>query len=139
MHLRSRRHSLLAACAFAAAACASATDPSATLMITTPPDFSATVSKAELEGGNGPAGPYEQYDLWVVIPPASTANAGVVLPKSAPVFMMRGGGIAAADAGQIRVGDQIRVWRDPVFVGYGAVQAPPNAPVYRGMQIVIVR
>lgn len=104
-----------------------------------PPDFSATVSKAEFEGGNGPAGPYEQYDIWVVIPPATTANAGVVLGKSVPVFVMRGGGIAAADAGQIRVGDQIQVWRDPIRVGYGAVQAPPNAPVYTGTQVVIVR
>ena len=69
----------------------------------------------------------------------SAANAGVVLPLSAPVFLRSNGGLATTDASKIRVGDQIQVWRDPIRVAYGAVQGPPGAPTYTGTQIVIVR
>jgi hypothetical protein len=108
-------------------------------MLATAPDFSGSVAKAELESGNGPAGYYAQHDIWVVIPPATNANAGVVVPTSAPVFLRHRGGLVAVAASEIRVGDRIQVWRDPIQVGYGAVQAPPGAPVYRGTQIVIDR
>jgi hypothetical protein len=130
---------LLVALAFAAPACTSATSPAATLTITTPPDFSGSVAKAELESGNGPAGPYAQYDLWVIVPPAPTANAGVVVPNSAPVFLRRGSSLVTSRASEIRVGDRIDVWRDPILVAYGAVQGPAGAPTYSGTQIVIVR
>jgi hypothetical protein len=63
----------------------------------------------------------------------------VVLPTSAPVFLQRGAGFLTASGDQIRVGDHIQVWRDPIRVAYGAVQGPPGAPTYRGLQIVIVR
>jgi hypothetical protein len=130
---------VLAALAFASPGCRSATSPEATLAITTAPDFSGSVAKVELESGNGPAGPYAQYDLWVIVPPASTANAGVVLPMSAPVFLRRDVGFVTSSASDIRVGDQIDVWRKPVSVAYGVVQGPPGAPTYSGTQIVIVR
>ena len=129
---------LIMASAAAAAACSSATATSATLVLNTEPDFLARVSRVEFESAYGPAGQYAQYDIWVIIPPASEANAGVVLPTSAPVFLQSGAGLVTAGGDQIRVGDQIQVWRDR-GVAYGAVQGPPGSPTYRGMQIVIVR
>ena len=134
----------LTALAIAVAACSHATGPAdtrqeATLVLTTTPDFSATVTKAWYESANGPAGPYAQYDVWVAIAPATSANAGVVVPVKAPVFLRSGGRLLTASGEDIRAGDRIQVWRDPVFVGYGAVQGPPGAPTYEGRQIVIVR
>jgi hypothetical protein len=127
----------LSALVFGGAACTSATSP--LLLFATAPDLSGTVSKAEFEGGNGPAGPYSQYDIWLIVPPASSANAGVVVGTSTPVFVRGNNGLVAVSAADIRVGDQIQVWRDPIFVGYGAVQGPPGAPTYQGTQIVIIR
>lgn len=134
-------HALIAVSVLTAAACGGATSPStATLVLQTDPDLSGNVMKVEYESGNGPGfGPYSQWDIWVLIPPASSANAGVVLPVAAPVFLRRNGGLTSATASQIRVGDRLQIWRDPVFVGYGAVQGPPGAPTYQGTQIVIVR
>jgi hypothetical protein len=111
----------------------------ADLVITTAPDFSGSVSKAGLESANGPAGPYSRHNVWVRIPPAATANAGVVMPTAAPVFVRHDGAHHAAGASDIRVGDRIEVWRQAVPVFYGAVQGPPDAPTYVGIQIVIVR
>jgi hypothetical protein len=108
-------------------------------VLTTAPNFSGLVSKSALESGNGPAGYYSQYDVWVIVPPASDANAGVVVPMSAPVFVRRDAGLETASAGEIRVGDRIQVWHDAVPVAYGAVQGPPGAPTYIGTQIVLVR
>jgi hypothetical protein len=140
--MRVNRHrvvlsSLLSALVFGGGACTSATSPP--LLFATAPDLSGTVSKAEFEGGNGPAGPYSQYDIWLIVPPASSANAGVVVGTSTPVFVHGNSGLVAVSAAEIRVGDQIQVWRDPIHVAYGAVQGPPGAPTYEGTQIVIMR
>lgn len=142
MHIRLNfSHALIAALVLTASACRGTTSPSnATLVLQTDPDLLGNVMKVEYESGIGPGfGPYAQWDIWLLIPPASSANAGVVLPVAAPVFLRRNGGLATASASQIRVGDRLKVWRDPVHVGYGAVQAPPGAPDYVGTQIVIVR
>jgi hypothetical protein len=141
MQIRKFSHALIAVSVLTAAACSSATDAStATLVLQTDPDLSGNVIKVEYESGNGPGfGPYSQWDIWVLVPPASSANAGVVLPVAAPVFLRRNGGLATATASQIRVGDRVQVWRDPVHVSFGAVQGPPGAPTYEGTQIVIVR
>ena len=141
MHIRRNfSHALIAVSVLIAAACSGATSPTATLVLQTNPDLSGNVMKVEYESGNGPGfGPYAQWDIWVLIPPASSANAGVVLPVAAPVFLRSNGGLVTATASQIRVGDRLEVWRDPVHVSYGAVQGPPGAPTYEGTQIVIVR
>jgi len=142
MHIRRNfSHALIAVSVLTVAACSGATNPStATLVLQTDPDLSGNVIKVEYESGNGPGfGPYSQWDIWVLIPPASSANAGVVLPVAAPVFLRRNGGLATATASQIRVGDRLQVWRDPVHVSFGAVQGPPGVPTYEGTQIVIVR
>ncbi|MEP6574402.1 MAG: hypothetical protein ABJD11_17005 [Gemmatimonadota bacterium] len=103
------------------------------------PDFSGKVSQVTFEGGNGPAGPIAQFDVWITIPPSVTPNAGVVVAQSAPVFIISAGGrTLASSACAIRSGDQVQVWHDQT-VGYGAVQSPAGAPVYNGTQLVIVR
>lgn len=122
------------------AACSTGTEPEAALTLATPPNFAATVVKVEFESANGPGfGLYSQYNVWVAIPPASTATAGVVVATSAPVFLRSNSGrITSADAGDINVGSTIEVWHLG-GAGYGALQAPPGAPVYDGDQIVIMR
>jgi hypothetical protein len=135
----------LAAALLAAAACGGdgggGTLPleEASLVLTGPPAMTARVAKAEYEAANGPAGPYAQHNLWLIVPPGVMPNAGVVVGSHIPVFIRRDGRTYAAEGGDVRVGDRVEVWTDPVFVGYGAVQAPPGAPVYHGDQVVIVR
>lgn len=133
------RHAVRFVSAIAIVGCTSGTEPEATLAIATPPDFSATVSQVQFESANGPAGPYSQYDIWVAIPPSSTANAGVVVSTSRPIFeRSKSGRVTVARGSDIKVGSTIEVWHlgGP---GYGAVQGPPGAPTYGGDQIVIVR
>jgi hypothetical protein len=149
MRLAASLRALLAA--FALPACTNATSPldpacpdttglPATLVITTEPDFSGMVSKSEFEGGISPEGPMSQYDVWITVPPSSTANAGVVVGRSVPVFLRSdASGLATACGKAIRAGDRIDVWRVPVLVAYGTVEGPPGAPVYEGTQIVINR
>jgi hypothetical protein len=122
----------------ALSACSSALGPSATLVLSTPPDFSARVSKIEYESANGPAGPYSQYNVWVIIPPAANANAGVVIPAKMPVFARHNGQVFSSTANNIKVDDLIEVWHS-ISVAYGAVQGPPGAPTYESTQIVIDR
>jgi hypothetical protein len=130
---------LIALCLSAATGCSGSTDAPATLVLTTEPDFSAGVDRVLYESATGPAGPYSQYDIWVIVPPGTSANAGVVLSTSAPVFLLTDGTLFTALGSEIRVGDQIQVWRDPTFVAYGSAQGPPGSPTYTGTQIVIVR
>jgi hypothetical protein len=139
MQFKTLAQAILFASTVSLGACSTGTEPDATLALSTPPNFSATVLNVRFEGGNGPGGPYSQYDVWVAIPPASTANAGVVVATSDPVFARgREGRLTAAHASDIEVGSTIEVWhlRGP---GYGAVQGPPGGPTFGGDQIVIVR
>ena len=135
---------ILLSFAVSLAGCSIGTGPEANLSIAGPPDFSAAVSKVWYEGGNGPGGPYAQYNVWLAIPPASTTNAGVVVATSAPVFVQSASGrLTVAEAGDIKVGSTIQVWHDRSLTygaigNVGAVQGPPGAPTYSGVQIVIV-
>ena len=138
MRPRAGRHLLLASSLAALAACTSSTLSDAALAVDTDADFSATVRKSEFEGGNGPAGYYAQFDVWLAIPPSSSANAGAVVPVKAPVYIRRSGGLVNATAADIHVGDVVEVWHD-FRVGYGAVQCPPGAPCYTATQVVIDR
>ena len=139
MRPRTAIHSLLAASVIAAAACSDGpTGPEATLTLTAPSNFVGTVTKVEHEAAYGPAGFYDQYDVWLIVPPGSSPNAGVVVPVRIPIFSRQGQTVYTATGGDIHVGDQLEVWRDQT-VGYGAVQAPPGAPVYVATQVVIVR
>jgi hypothetical protein len=56
----------------------------------------------------------------------------VLVPSAAPVFVRSGARLTRADGRDIRVGDQIEVWREPTPVGYGAVEGAPGAPTYEG-------
>jgi broad specificity phosphatase PhoE len=111
--------------------------PHATLALSTPPDFTGTVAKIEFESANGPAGPYSQHNVWLVIPPSATANAGLVVAKTTPVFVRTRDGILSSDASGIRVGDRVEVWRN-IQVAYGAVQGPPGAPTYENLKQIVI-
>lgn len=140
-HVRSNRflRALMSFFVVGAASCIGATAPQTNLVLSTSADFSATVAKVESENTVGPNGPYSQRNVWVVLPPATAANASVVVPNSMPVFIRgKGGRLTPALSGDIRVGDSIEVWRDSM-TAYGSVQGPQGAPTYRGTQIVITR
>lgn len=119
------------------AGCLDATSATVTLPIQTAPDFTARVVIATHEQMVSPEGPVSQYDLFVAIPPSDTANAGVVIPESMPVFEAVSGQYVSTTAATIRVGQTIQVWHD-FRVAYGAVQAPPGAPVYVPTQVVVI-
>src|SRR6185437_11948556 len=74
-------------------ACSSSLGPVATLALSRPPDFTATVARIGVEGGNGPDGAYSQVDAWLVIPPSRAANAGLVIAKTTPVFVRTHGAV----------------------------------------------
>jgi len=122
--------------------CACSSDslgPKANLVLTTTPDFSARVYSTQFESGNGPGyGPYSQHDVWVIIPPANNANAGVVVPTNSPVFVRLNGQLFLSDGSRIRAGDELEVRHDQTEA-FGAVQGPPGAPTYTSTQIVIDR
>jgi len=122
--------------------CACSSDslgPKTNLVLATPPDFSARVYFVEFESGNGPGfGAWSQHNVWVIIPPASAANAGVIVSTRSPVFLRTRDGIFVSDGNQIRPGDTVDVWRQ-MPVAYGALQGPPGAPTYTSTQFVIDR
>lgn len=104
-----------------------------------PPTFAATVTQITHEQGTSPAGPLDQYDLWLAIPPSATANVGVVVSKTVPVFLRRGTGpLMPSTITAVQVGDHVAAW---VSAGadYGSVEAPPGAPAHFGQQLEIQR
>ena len=115
-------------------------ETSPTLFSSIPPAFVAVVVRIDYEDGPTPAGfVLSQYVLWLTIAPATRPNAGVVLGRGVPIFVRSGAGTAAgATACAIKVGDRVEVLHDQ-SIGYGAVEAPPGAPVYSGTQLVILR
>ena len=111
--------------------------PPATLVLSTAPDFMATVAKVELESGNGPAGPYSQYNVWLVISPSTAANAGLVVAEATPVFVRTDAGIFLSNPSGLKVGDRVEVWHD-IQVAYGGVQGPPGAPTYTNLKQIVI-
>lgn len=140
MRINAARPIVVAALALATGSCNdTALGPETRLTIDTPPDISATVAQANFESGNGPGGPFAQFDVWLVVPPGVAPNAGVVLPVTAPVFIRQNGRTYAANGRDIATGDRVDVWTVAHFVAYGSVQGPPGAPTYTGAQLVIYR
>ena len=111
--------------------------PPATLVLNTPPDFTATVAKVEVESANGPAGPYSQHNVWLVIPPGTAPNAGLVVANATPVFVRTRDGIFSSNGGGLSVGDQVEVWHD-IQVAYGAAEGPPGAPTYLNLKQIVI-
>ena len=120
--------------------CTGGVDPVTTLRITTTPDFDATVASVANEVVISPAGQHSQTNVWVVIPPATSTNAAVIVPNGTPVYLQRAstGVVVSSTADAIMAGDHVRVWHDEK-TSFGAVEAPPNAPAYSAIQVVIVR
>ena len=133
------RHSLFLALALAAAACRDSAGPATTLAIPGPPDFAAVVTRNTHHEFFAPSGQWvSQYEVWVAIPPADSANAGVVVAAARPVFSSANGVLERVSPADMTLGDSIKVWHDST-VAYGSTQAPAGAPAFRGLQIVIVR
>ncbi len=104
-----------------------------------PPTFVAVVTRVIHEQGNSPAGPLDQYDLWMAIVPSDTANVGVVVGSGVPVFLQVGTGPRYPTVvANVQVGDQVSAWVS-ANGAYGSPQAPPGAPVRLGQQLVIQR
>lgn len=118
--------------------CQDGAEPDVSLTLTGPPDLTAVVFQTTYENGSSPEGPLSQYAVWIGAPGGASADAGVVVGRDTPVFIRAGDRLMHATGGTIAVGDTIEVWRDE-SVAYGAVEAPPGAPCYRGTQIVILR
>ena len=136
--MRSMLCLLLSAWFVGLAACSSSTlGPPATPVLSTPPDFTATVAKVEFESANGPAGPYSQHNVWLVIPPSTAPNAGLVVGRLTPVFVRTGAGVFLSNPSGIKVGDRVEVWHD-IQVAYGAVQGPPGAPTYTNLKQIVI-
>jgi hypothetical protein len=119
-------------------ACDGPTGPGVTLVLSAAPDFVAVVTKNSYQSGLNPAGwSFSQYDLWVALPPSDTADAGVVISDSTPVFFKNRFGLARGSAASIRTGQTVSVWHD-THVVYGSVQAPPGSPCYVGTQVLVL-
>ena len=127
-------------CTLSAAGCSRSVDPVTTPPLATAPDFEATVATVARENVVSPAGPHTQVNMWVVIPPATSSNAGVTVPDATPVFLQSGsaGVLTSSTADAIVAGDHVRVWHNE-NTSFGAAEAPPNAPAYSAIQLVIVR
>jgi len=120
-------------------ACSSSLGPVATLALSRPPDFAATVARIGVERGIGPDGAYSQVDAWLVIPASRVANAGLVMAKTTPVFVRTDGAVFSSRADDIKAGDRVEVWHD-FRVAFGAAEGPPGSPTYFNiLQVVIDR
>ena len=140
----------VAACvllAVTSSSCADATDTtSASCSQTTAnpatvaPKFAAVVSKVIFQSGPTPAGySISQYDLWVIGPPSTTANAGVLVGEATPVFIRTSNGALTPAGGcAIAMGDALDVWHDGTLV-VGSAQAPPGDTAFFATQVVIHR
>ena len=127
------------ALALGAFACRDGAGPATSLVLSGPPDFAARVASTTHQEFLAPSGVWvSQYEVWVIIAPADTANAGVVVAAARPVFFSTNGVLERATPADMQVGDSLQVWHDAT-IAYGSVQAPPGAPAYRATQIVIVR
>jgi hypothetical protein len=81
-----------------------------------------------------------QYELWVAIPPSTTANAGVLVGTSTPVFIRSSNGTLTPAGGcAITMGDALDVWHDGEAVFGDILQAPPGDTAYFSTQVVIRR
>ena len=126
-------------CILASFACARDVDPVAP-PIASAPDFVATVAQVARETVVSPAGQHSQIDVWVVIPPGTSANAVVILADATPVFLQRGsdGAVVSARADALVIGDHVKVWHD-ANTSFGAAEAPPGSPAYSAIQLIIMR
>jgi hypothetical protein len=112
--------------------------PDNTDALTDPPDLSAIVFQKTRRSGATPAGFITQYELWIGPAGSPRPDAGLVLGEKTPVFQRLGADLRPATAAAIGVGDLIDIWREP-GAAYGAVQAPPGAPAYYALQVVVSR
>jgi len=106
----------------------------------TAPDFVATVSQITYESGHSPAGfDLAQYAVWLIVPPNTSPNAGVILGRSTPVFERPlTDGVRPTAACTIHVGDMLEVWHDWRWA-LGAAEAPPGDTLYVPTQILVRR
>ena len=137
------RFRTVCAMATAVSICACSSDPTSPGpgpdLPSSQPDLAGIAAQVNHESGYTPGGYASQYDVWLRVPPDSVPGTGVVIGKSAEVFIEgTGGALTAATAADIQVGDQIEIWKGAGSV-YGSDQAPPGAPAYSAVEVVILR
>jgi len=106
----------------------------------TAPNFVARVVSACRATGIGPTvGLHSQVDLIVAIPPATVANAGVIVDVRARLYIRQGTWpplMATADS--FVTGDELEVWHDGM-PALESAQAPPGTSAYHATKVVIRR
>jgi hypothetical protein len=104
------------------------------------PNFVARVVSACRATGIGPAvGLHSQVDLIVAIPPATVANAGVIVDVRARLYIRQGTwSPLMATADSFVTGDELEVWHDGM-PALESAQSPPGTPAYHATKVVIRR
>jgi hypothetical protein len=103
-----------------------------------PPNLTAVVFQSTLRSGPTPAGYITQYELWIGASGSTAPEAGLVVGEKVPVFQRIEQELIPRTPAAIAVGDLLEVWREPGGA-YGSVQAPPGAPAYTALQVIITR
>jgi hypothetical protein len=130
---------VLLGCTNSAGSADDATGIVSALEITSPADFSAVATSNTYREFFAPSGYWiEQYNVWAAVPPSDTANAGIIVSPSRPVFLSANGVLTRVSAADIGAGDSIEVWRERT-IAYGSTSAPPGAPAYSAKQVLIHR
>ena len=120
-------------CSDAATSSSSGTPP-----LTSVPDFAAVVTQVSHNVGIAPGGHLDQYELFVAVPPATQANAGLILGRSSSVYRQTAAGTYVTQPSAVVVGQTLDVWLAS-GPAYGSVEAPPGSPAYFVKQVVIRR
>jgi hypothetical protein len=139
MRSGSSRLSLSSVLLLALAGCGDQTRPQGDpAVLPDPPNLTALVFQSTRRSGATPVGFITQYELWIGPPGSTTPEAGLVIGEKTPVFERMNETLIPTTAAAIAVGDLLDVWREP-SAAYGSVQAPPGAPAYYALQVIVAR
>lgn len=135
----SSRLSLSVALLLALAGCGEQTRPQDDSgVLPGPPNLTALVFQSTRRSGATPIGYITQYEVWIGAPGSTIPEAGLVIGEKTPVFQRIDEELIPTTPAAIAVGDLLEVWREP-GAAYGSVQAPPGAPAYYALQVVVTR
>jgi hypothetical protein len=110
-----------------------------TLPIATPPDLEATVYYTQHNTGINPGGGQEDdWEMYAVVPPATTGSIDLTANQQSTTYVALGGGaydsICRCD---LRPGDHIQVWLVRGSMGYGTDAPPLGSLAFWTTQIVV--
>jgi len=125
-----------------ATACSTPTGP---LVLRRAPDLIGTVSSTTRRDYVVPVpnGAFDGYGIFLAVGPSTTANRGLLVSDSTPVFIDHVGAVSRATPADITAHDSVRVWHNAVVVPYDPGQvgciSPPQGECYVATQVVVVR